>query len=153
MTAAAPPVRTILVALDESPRAPLVLATASMMARGLAARLFPIRVLVIPPQIPPAAHTHPDGLEGVLELGAREDLQGLMDAEPLVQFGTSIVVEGEPWREILVAASDLDVDLIVVGSHRYHGLDRILGTTAAKVVNHADRNVLVVHARPEGTKA
>ncbi len=149
MTAAAPPVRTILVALDESPRAPLVIATASLMARGLAARLFPIRVLVIPPQIPPAAHTHPDGLEGFLAGEAREDLKTLMDAEAFVQFGTPIVVEGEPWREILVAARDLDVDLIIVGSHRYHGLDRILGTTAAKVVNHADRNVLVVHARPE----
>jgi nucleotide-binding universal stress UspA family protein len=149
VTTTAPPVRTILVALDESLRAPLVIATASMMARGLAARLFPIRVLVIPPQIPPAAHTHPDGLEGLLEAEAREDLQRLMDAEPFVQFGTPIVVEGEPWRQILVAATDLDVDLIVVGSHRYHGLDRILGTTAAKVVNHADRNVLVVHARPE----
>ena len=149
MMSAAPPVRTILVALDESPRAPLVIATASLIARALTARLFPIRVLVIPPQIPPAAHTHPDGLQGVLEAEARDDLQKLMDAEPLVDFGTPIVVEGEPWRQILVAARDLDVDLIVVGSHRYHGLDRILGTTAAKVVNHADRNVLVVHARPE----
>ena len=144
MTAAAPPVRTILVALDESPRAPLVIATASMMARGLAARLFPIRVLVIPPQIPPAAHTHPDGLQGFLEAEARDDLQKLMVTEPLVEFGTPIVTEGEPWRQILVAARDLDVDLVVVGSHRYHGIDRILGTTAAKVVNHADRNVLVV---------
>jgi nucleotide-binding universal stress UspA family protein len=26
-------------------------------------------------------------------------------------------------------------------------LDRVLGTVAAKVVNHADRNVLVVHER------
>ena len=44
-------------------------------------------------------------------------------------------------------ATDLDVDLIVVGSHRYHGLDRVLGTVATKVVNHADRSVFVVHRR------
>jgi nucleotide-binding universal stress UspA family protein len=38
------------------------------------------------------------------------------------------------------------VDLIVIGSHGYDALDRLLGTTAAKVVNHADRSVLVVRA-------
>jgi len=32
----------------------------------------------------------------------------------------------------------------VIGSHGYGGLDRLLGTTAARVVNHADRNVLIV---------
>ena len=35
-------------------------------------------------------------------------------------------------------------DLIVVGSHGYSGIDHLLGTTAARVVNHADRSVLVV---------
>jgi nucleotide-binding universal stress UspA family protein len=33
---------------------------------------------------------------------------------------------------------------VVLGSHGYSGFDRILGTTAAKVVNHCDRSVLVV---------
>lgn len=55
MTSDAPSVRSILVALDESERAPLVFATGVMMARGLGAQLFVIRVLVIPPDIPPAA--------------------------------------------------------------------------------------------------
>ncbi|HVU00723.1 MAG TPA: universal stress protein [Polyangiaceae bacterium] len=31
-----------------------------------------------------------------------------------------------------------------MGSHGYGTLDRVLGTTAAKVVNHAARSVLVV---------
>jgi hypothetical protein len=55
MTAMVPSVRSILVALDESVRAPLVFETAVMMARSLGAQLFLIRVLVIPPDIPPAA--------------------------------------------------------------------------------------------------
>jgi hypothetical protein len=42
------------------------------------------------------------------------------------------------------AAKELDVDLIAIGSHGYPSIDRLLGTVAAKVVNHADRNVLVV---------
>ena len=40
--------------------------------------------------------------------------------------------------------ADADFDLIVIGSHGFGTIDRILGTTAAKVVNHAERNVLVV---------
>ena len=39
-------------------------------------------------------------------------------------------------------------DLIVIGSHGYGAIDRVLGTTAAKVVNHADRTVLVVREKP-----
>ena len=78
---------------------------------------------------------------------ARAGLRGFMDGAPAVRFGPPIVVEGDPWRRVLEVSRQLDVDLIVMGSHRYHGLDRVLGTVAAKVVNHADRNVLVVHER------
>jgi nucleotide-binding universal stress UspA family protein len=49
-----------------------------------------------------------------------------------------------PRDDICRTARELDVDLIVIGPHGYRGLDRVLGTTAAKVVNHAARNVLVV---------
>ena len=148
MTASMPSVRSILVALDESVRAPLVFETAVMMARSLDAQLFLIRVLVIPPDIPPAAHTHPNGLEASMESEARADLLALMNSTSGVEFGPPIIFVGEPWRNIVTTAHAIDVDLIVVGSHRHHGrLDRALGTVAAKVVNHADRNVLVVHRR------
>ncbi|HEY3667075.1 MAG TPA: universal stress protein, partial [Polyangiaceae bacterium] len=57
----------------------------------------------------------------------------------------------QPWKMILEVAQDFEVDLIVIGSHGYKGWDHVLGTTAGKVVNHADRNVFVVHERvPEG---
>lgn len=55
---------------------------------------------------------------------------------------------GTPWDAICTEARTLDVDLILLGSHGYSGLDRILGTTAAKVVNHADRSVMVVRPKP-----
>jgi universal stress protein F len=147
MTAVAPTVRSVLAALDESERAPLVFATAVMMARQHDAQVFLVHVVTAPPDIPPAGHTQANGVSSALESEARAKLQALMDGEPAGQLGPPIVVEGNPWRRILDVARDLDVDLIVVGSHRYHGLDRVLGTVAAKVVNHADRNVLVVHDR------
>jgi nucleotide-binding universal stress UspA family protein len=148
MTLVAPSVHSILVALDESGRADLVLATARLLARALDAQLFLIRVVVIPPDVPAAAHTHPDGLEAQLERGARAELHAHMKDDPGVRFGPPIVVTGDPWHQIVETAKTLDVDLIVIGSHRYHGrVDRALGTVAARVVNHADRDVLVVNER------
>ena len=61
-------------------------------------------------------------------------------------------VAGEGADAICSAAREHDVDLIVIGSHGYGILDRLLGTTAAKVVNHADRSVLVVRSHELRTR-
>ncbi len=42
-----------------------------------------------------------------------------------------------PWQGLCTIAEGCEADLIVIGSHGYGGLDRVLGTTAARVVNHA----------------
>lgn len=139
--------KSVLVALDESERAPLVFETAAGLARRLGARLSLLRVVVSPPDIPPAAHTPPDPVEGALSRAAEKQLRTLMATAPDVQFAPPVVEEGDPWHTIIETARRLDVDLIVVGSHGYRGLDRVLGTVSAKVVNHADRDVLVVHER------
>ena len=140
-------VRKILAAIDDSVRGPFVFRTAATLAKELTAELFLVRVLSVPPEIPAAAHSHPDHLEEKLGKDARDELHALMAETPDVVFGPPIVVQGDPWRHILDVARDIDVDLILVGSHRYNALGRALGTVAAKVVNNADRNVLVVHAR------
>lgn len=51
---------------------------------------------------------------------------------------------GEAQEVVLTAAKAADATLIVIGSHGYGSIDRLLGTTAARIVNHADRCVLVV---------
>lgn len=59
-----------------------------------------------------------------------------------------VISEQEPaWKAILATADQEDADLIVIGSHGYHGWDHVLGTTAGKVANVATRSVLVVHTR------
>lgn len=142
--------RTLLVALDGSAIAPVVFMTAVEMAKRLGARIQLLRVLTIDPVFPPAAHVKPDGLEPKLIADARAELEKWMTSVIDVDFEPARVVLGDPWRQILDVAKGLDADLIVVGSHRYHGVDRILGTVASKVVNHADRDVLVVHRRNSG---
>jgi nucleotide-binding universal stress UspA family protein len=33
----------------------------------------------------------------------------------------------------------------VIGNHGYHGVDRILGTTAGRIIHRAKRDVLIVY--------
>jgi nucleotide-binding universal stress UspA family protein len=126
----------------------MVFMTAVQMAKAFDATIYLLRVLTIDPVFPPAAHMSPDGLESKLVAEAQDELKRWMASVAGVTFGPPMVVLGDPWRQILDVANDVDVDLIVLGSHRYHGAERILGTVASKVVNHADRDVLVVHRRP-----
>ena len=138
----------ILVAVDTSERAAGVVAAAAELARGLGATLCPVRVLEVPPEFPPAAReSHRDLLPGHLTEIALLEMQELFGGVGPVHVAPPTVKIGVPWRMIVLASEELDVDLIVVGSHGYHGLDHLLGTTAGRVANLAHRHVLVVHNR------
>ena len=139
--------KRILVALDSSPRAPLVLAAADRLAQLTGARMVVFRAVTVPPDMPRDLLTVTDlGLEELLMRNARGDLERLTKELPPARLEKIVTELATPWDGICRAGRDQDADLIVIGSHGYGGLDRVLGTTAGKVVNHADRNVLVVRA-------
>ena len=46
---------------------------------------------------------------------------------------------------ILTHAKEHKVDLIIIGSHGRHGLERLIGSTASSVLQGAECDVLVVH--------
>jgi nucleotide-binding universal stress UspA family protein len=137
--------KRILVALDASPRAPLVLADAARLAGLTGAKLILFRAIGVPPEMPREIFANTDvRLEDMLRSNAHHALQDLARAispELVEQLTTELAT---PWDGIVRAAKAHDVDLIVLGAHGYGTLDRMLGTTAAKVSNHADRNVLIV---------
>lgn len=57
----------------------------------------------------------------------------------------TVVEEGNPADKIVETAEGLGCDLIVLGSHGWHGLSRsILGSTTERVIAHANIPVLVV---------
>jgi nucleotide-binding universal stress UspA family protein len=141
------PYASILIALDDSSRAAGVFEAGTELARVTGAEVFLIRVLTGPTDIPPAAHIMTGGLDGEIERAVHAEFWKLMATAPDVHFGPPIVVDGDPWRRILEAAERIGADLIVLGSHRPHGVERLLGTVASRVVNHADRGVLVVRDR------
>lgn len=138
-------IRTILVAIDASPRAAGVVAAAVEFASHFGAQVVLLRVIAIPQDFPAAGANAPDALPAALEQNATRDLQRLVAGRSFVRAEPPLVYPGQPWRAIVERASQLAVDLIVVGSHGFSGWDRILGTTASKVADRAGRNVLVVH--------
>lgn len=57
----------------------------------------------------------------------------------------SHVLAGHPVRDILTLAADLDADLLVIGGSGHSGFyERMIGTTAARVVHLAKCPILVV---------
>jgi nucleotide-binding universal stress UspA family protein len=142
----------MLVALDGSVRAPGVFVAALEIAERFGASVQPFRAIFVPPEFPAAAAgSAKDPLPELLERGARAEVSAIVSGATLgsVHVEPAIVRIGDPWRAILEVSDEVDADLIVVGSHGYHGLDRLLGTTAARVANMATRNVLVVHERAD----
>lgn len=140
--------RKILVGIDGSPRQRSVLAAAAEMARRTGARLVVLRAAKLSTELPPEAYLMPeDEVTTILERRAKVELDdAVRDLPPFLVDRVRVEI-AEPWRAICKAAIEDDVDLIVIGAHGYGTVDRILGTTAARVVNHADRSVLVVRQR------
>ena len=147
-------VRRILVGLDGSPREPLVLAAAEELALRFDAKLLLLRAIGLPPEIPTEAWQDPKCLlRQYLENAALDGLKRCAQNLCAALRSSSVleVVVAAPWEALCMCAQTHEVDLIAIGSHGYGGLDHILGTTAARVVNHATCSVFVV--RPaEATK-
>ena len=136
----------ILVALDDSPRARHVLDVALEQARSHKAEVRVLHVIAIPPEFPPSAHTAGgDPLPAHMQKVADERLNALLAPVRDVPWEIVIVDHHRAAQTILEQAAKYQADLIVIGSHGYNAIDRILGTTAAKVVNLAPTDVLVVH--------
>jgi nucleotide-binding universal stress UspA family protein len=139
--------KKMLVALDGSPREKDVLRAAIALGRKTSAKLVLLRSVGVPRELPKEAYAiAPEDIPRLLEQRAQAELDARRAEVPPELRGPARIVVGTPWQSIDRVAREEDVDLIVIGSHGYEGLDRVLGTTAAKVVNHADRAVLVVRA-------
>ena len=141
--------KRILVGLDSSPRAKEVLLAAMDLARKTGGKLRLMRAVGLPPELPANVWAMPQTqlVETFLTTAKRELEELAADVPPELLDGLTAQV-GVAWDAICSYAREHDCDLIVIGSHGYGILDRLLGTVAAKVVNHADRSVLVVRPKP-----
>ena len=145
-----PTMKRILVCLDASPRAAFVLATASNLAVKTGAKLVLLRSVGLPAEIDQEFYVHAAAsMTDLLVDKAKKELDLLAKDLPAGIVEGYDVHIGTPWDTICREAKARDCDLVVLGSHGYSGMDRVLGTTAAKVVNHCERSVLVARTKPQ----
>ena len=145
-------IRKMLVALDASSRAEQVFAEAMALARATGAKVRLFRAIPIQPEIPwdMIPVFPPGGLEERLTQDAKANLDAhAAQVPPEVRDGVVTAI-GKPWTAVCAAATDYGADVIVIGSHGYGVADRVLGTTAAKIVNHAGCAVYVVRCSDAG---
>ena len=66
-------------------------------------------------------------------------------------FKTELIVEeGIPYQVIVKVAEDLDVSLIVMGTHGEHGfVEKLLGSTTGRVIAHSPVPVLAVKPKQQ----
>jgi nucleotide-binding universal stress UspA family protein len=137
----------ILVGLDGSPRQPKVLAQAVELADRLGGRLHLVRAMQIPVSVPAIAWSlqGDDFAKFLIEHGQR-DLEAIEAQLPAGLVAHRWCELSQPADLLCKLATDIGADLVVIGSHGYDRIDRLLGTTAAKVVNRAPCSVMVVRA-------
>lgn len=145
----------ILLAVDSSPYS-------AAAAESVSRRPWPsksiVRVLsAVPDVVPPAAELWYDAAGSLEEIRRQMTKQ----AEQLTdQIGESVrasgmtvettVRHGDPRSVIIDEATEWDADLIVVGSHGYTGIKRLLlGSVAQSVVSHAPCSVEVVRQKTQ----
>lgn len=137
-------VKRILVGLDGSPAQQAVLDAAAELAGPLGAKLILFHAVAIPVHLPQQALAlPPTNVGGLLSDMARTQLEELAQAHADVVERMQVEI-GTAWRAVCDTARADGVDLVIIGSHSYGGIDRLLGTTAAKIVDHSPCSVYVV---------
>ena len=61
-----------------------------------------------------------------------------------VSTENQIIEFGSVKAQVLATADELNVDLIIIGSHGRHGISKLLGSSASGVVNSAKCDVIVI---------
>ena len=137
----------ILVPTDFGEASARALDAAATMAKAFDAKLTLLHVWELPiyPYMDFMLNTAIiSEIEDAATKGLARALQELKQDIPGAQ---SKLKTGAPWQAILEVARELDVDLIVMGTHGRQGLSRVtLGSVAEKVVRLSPVPVLTLHA-------
>lgn len=140
--------KRLLVALDTTDNSAFVLARAIELARSFGAKMRLVSAVQVPP-IVPAPPMGPIAIDAseLIESTAAALRERERQVPPELRDG--LAVEMGPAQDVVCsAARSYGADLVVIGAHRHGVLARMLGTTAAKIVNHIDRPVIVVRPIP-----
>jgi nucleotide-binding universal stress UspA family protein len=151
--AAAFQLKRIVVPIDFSETSAQALPYAAALAEQFGAEIILLHVIewvAIPSELgsAPSAITEADKGSVAKDLSRlRQEVLG--EQVP----GRTIVRAGAPFQEITRAAKEMGADMIILTTRGYTGLQNILlGSTAERVVRHAECPVLVVRKKVSGRK-
>ncbi|TNF69264.1 MAG: universal stress protein [Gammaproteobacteria bacterium] len=119
-----------------------VIEEAVALAKRNSAKLSVINVL---PKIP---YYMASGIPSVADLEdhlEEENLRKLKTLEAKIDVEADYhLLHGSPKRKIVSLARELSCDIVVIGSHGRHGVERFIGSTATGVLQRAHCDVLVI---------
>ena len=145
----------ILVPVDFSDTCTQVLDRAIEVGKSCHAHISLIHIVEYLPPIDPGYDSvlMPDWYENekTLVAQARKHLLKIADNHNIPQQQCNVVT-GNPKQEIIRFSDEHQIDLIVIGSHGRHGLQRLLGSTAHPVLHHANCDVLAVRIKDQGSQ-
>lgn len=140
--------RHILVPVDFEPSSQQALEIAIDLALKFDARLTIVHAWDLAPSpYTSGPYLSPD-LWSAVEKAAKEQLESsLADARKRLPRAAALLLHGHVSTEILAAIDRVQADLVVLGTHGRHGLNRLfLGSVAESVVRGAKVPVLVARA-------
>jgi len=147
------PYKNILLATDFSPHAVLAGRRAKEIADKYQARLRLIHVfddVVLYDEFYDPIVEDRFLLMQTLQEAAQEQLSRLAEQLGITEEKDAQLLIGPPKATILDFAREQNIDLIVLGSHGRRGIERLLGSVAAGVVNSAPCDVLTVRLEENG---
>lgn len=143
----------ILVPVDGSETASLALEKAGVLAKSFGAQVVLLTVIEPFPALTMSEMDLGIAQQQYAHIAQQQADTTLVKASAAMQAlgieAQEMCLEGvSAWRGIVDAAENLAADLIVMGSHGRKGVQKLLlGSVTQKVVSHAARSVLVVHAK------
>ena len=143
----------ILVPVDGSETANLALDKAGVLAKTFGAQVVLLTVIEPFPALTMSEMDLGIAQQQYAQIAQQQADTTLAKASAAMQSmgieAQEMKLEGvSAWRGIVDAADNLGADLIVMGSHGRKGVQKLLlGSVTQKVVSHAARSVLVVHAK------
>lgn len=146
----------ILIAVDDSPISYAAIEHAEKLALAFNAQVTVTSVIALDPfkgvdfyKVAPAVTQYLLAAEQNA-LGRLKDIQETLKHHGVAQVNTKIVREVPPATGILNVADELNVDLIVMGSHGRTGLKKFfLGSVAQEVLSICPLPVLIVKSAVE----
>jgi universal stress protein A len=140
-------VQNVLVPIDFSEPSEKALSYGMAFAKQFGAKITLLHV--IEPSVYPKEFGYGSASDSDRVKAATDRLRTLAQRKIEPAFPVQVLVgRGPPFEVIAAMSRDLDIDLIVIATRGYTGLKHVLiGSTAERVVRHAQCPVLVVRER------